>query len=242
MVGKHQLAMESLHLEQEILKEAVGSQDQVLAAYGGLNHVLFHANGEISVRPVTISPTRVEQLSAHLMLFYTGIKRTASTVAETVINGFDDRKRQLRIINELVNEGLAVLSSDASLEQFGDLLHQAWELKRTLGVAVSNGEVDALYARARSAGAIGGKLAGAGGGGFLLIFAKPEKHDDIRRELSELIYVPVEITQSGSRIIYYEPEKDYSMIERSRASQQIKAFRELSEGNDAGLIVRDALL
>jgi D-glycero-alpha-D-manno-heptose-7-phosphate kinase len=227
MVGKHQLAMESIHLEQEILKEAVGSQDQVMAAYGGLNHVRFQADDEISVRPVTISPKRVEALSSHLMLFYTGIRRTASTIATTVINGFESRKRQLDAMNELVSEGLSALNRNDGLKDFGHLLHEAWELKRSLGAAVSNPEVDTLYARARSAGAIGGKLTGAGGGGFLLLFAEPDKHIDIRRELSELIYVPVEISSGGSQIVYYEPEKDYSAIEQSRALQTIKAFREL---------------
>jgi D-glycero-alpha-D-manno-heptose-7-phosphate kinase len=130
-------------------------------------------------------------------------------------------------MNELVNEGLATLKGEGDLSLFGDLLHQAWQLKRTLGAAVSSVEVDTLYARARSAGAIGGKLTGAGGGGFLLLFAKPERHCDIREELSELIYVPVEISSSGSQIIYYEPEKDYSVIEQTRATQTIRAFREL---------------
>jgi len=227
MVGKRQLVKESLYLEQEILKEAVGSQDQVLAAHGGLNHILFHSNNEISVQPVTISTKRVQTLNSHLMLFYTGIKRTASTIAATVINEVERHERQLNIMNELVNEGLATLKGDGDLSQFGELLHQAWQLKRSLGATVSSAEVDSLYARARSAGAIGGKLTGAGGGGFLLLFARPERHCDIRDELSELIYVPLEISSSGSQIIYYEPERDYSVVERSRATQTIRAFREL---------------
>jgi D-glycero-alpha-D-manno-heptose-7-phosphate kinase len=234
MVGKQQLAKESIQLEQEILKEAVGSQDQVQAAYGGLNHVLFHANGEISVRPVTIPPHRVEALSSHLMLLYTGVKRTASTIAESLLEGLEDRKRQLRIMKELVDEGLAILNRDDSLTSFGDLLHEAWQVKRSLGAAVSNDAVDTLYARARSAGAIGGKLTGAGGGGFLLLFAKPEKHEDIRRELNELIYVPLDIDFSGSQIIYYEPERDYAAFEQSRASQTIAPFRELRNDRHDG--------
>jgi D-glycero-alpha-D-manno-heptose-7-phosphate kinase len=229
IVGKHQLALESIHLEQEILKEAVGSQDQVLAAYGGLNHVLFHTNGEISVRPVTLSPQRVVAFNSHLMLFYTGIKRTASTIAETFINSFEDRKRQLRIMKDLVEEGLAILNRNEDLKDFGELLHEAWQAKRSLSATVSNSEVDTLYARARSAGAIGGKLTGAGGGGFLLLFAEPAKHQDIRNELSELIHVPIEIESSGSQIVYYEPERDYSAVEQSRAAQAIKPFRELTD-------------
>jgi D-glycero-alpha-D-manno-heptose-7-phosphate kinase len=227
IVGKQQLALESIHLEQEILKEAVGSQDQVHAAYGGLNHVLFHPNGEISVRPLTISPERVAEFSSHLMLFYTGIKRTASTVAETFVNGIEERKRQLRIMKDLVDEGVAVLNGHHDLRVFGELLHEAWQAKRALSATVSNDEVNSLYSRARDAGAIGGKLTGAGGGGFLLLFVEPDRHEDVRRELSELIHVPIKLDFSGSQIIYYEPDQDYSASERLRSLQAVKPFREL---------------
>ena len=227
MIGKHQLVAESIHLEQEILKEAVGSQDQVQAAHGGLNHVLFHPSGEISVHPVTLTPERLREFSSHLMLFYTGIKRTAATIAGTFINDMEDRKRQLRVMKDLVDEGLAILNGDHSIRGFGDLLHEAWQAKRSLGSAVSNSEVDTLYERARSAGAIGGKLTGAGGGGFLLLFVAPEKHHEIRNALHELIYVPIDLDYSGSQIIHYEPERDYSDIEQSRAAQTIAPFREL---------------
>ena len=115
MVGKHQLAMESIHLEQDILKETVGSQDQVLAAYGGFNHVSFLPNGEISVRPVTVTQERIRELNSHLMLFYTGIKRTASNVAATYVNDIDERRRQLRIMNDLVEESMSILNSGQDL-------------------------------------------------------------------------------------------------------------------------------
>ncbi len=161
------------------------------------------------------------------MLFYTGIKRTAATVAETFIHDLDARRRQLRIMKDLVDEGLAILNREDDIRGFGILLHEAWQAKRSLAASVSNDDVDHLYARARAAGAIGGKLTGAGGGGFLLLFAAPEKHDDIRAELNELVYVPVSLDFSGSQIIYYEPEQDYSAVEQSRAGQTIKPFREL---------------
>jgi len=228
MTGKHQLTKESIHLEQDVLKEAVGSQDQVQAAHGGLNHVVFNPNGEISVRPVTIAPSRLQEFSSHLMLFYTGIKRTAATVAEQVINNIDSRKQQLSAMKQLVDQGLSILNSQSSIAGFGELLHEAWQLKRSLNAAISNGEVDSLYLRARSAGATGGKLTGAGGGGFFLVFAAPEKHEQIRNALSELIHVPVQLDFTGSQIIYYEPEQDYSVAEKSRANQMIKPFRELS--------------
>ena len=227
MVGRQQLAVESIHLEQEILNEAVGSQDQVNAAYGGLNHVLFRPNGEISVRPITISPQRMTEFNAHLMMFYTGIKRTASNVAGTFINNMGDRKRQLRIMKDLVDEGLAILNTDHDITDFGNLLNEAWQAKRSLSTTVSNTEVDMLYARAQSAGAIGGKLTGAGGGGFLLLFVKPDKHQDLRSEFKELIHVPFKFEFSGSQIIFYEPDEDYSEVEQSRASQTLVPFREL---------------
>ena len=126
MVGKQQLATESMHLEQDVLKEAVGSQDQVNAAYGGLNHVLFHPNGEISVRPVTISPQRMAEFNGHLMMFYTGIKRTAADVAGTFVNSMDDRHRQLRIMRDLVEEGLRILNAGHDIADFGSLLNEAW--------------------------------------------------------------------------------------------------------------------
>lgn len=232
IMGKHSLATESIHLEQEILKEAVGSQDQVSAAYGGLNHVVFHPNGEISVQPVTITPQRISEFNSHLMMFYTGIRRTAASVAGTFVGDIEDRKRQLRIMKDLVAEGLAILNRTTELTGFGDLLHEAWLAKRSLSSSVSNKDVDSLYERARGAGAIGGKLTGAGGGGFLLLFAKPEKHEAIRAELSELIHVPFKFDFTGSQIIYYEPQSDYSAYEQSRAAQTIRPFRELETGNN----------
>jgi D-glycero-alpha-D-manno-heptose-7-phosphate kinase len=122
MVSKHQLAMESMHPEQTILKETVGSQDQVLAAYGGLNHIMFLPNGEISVRPMTLTVERIRELNAHLMLFYTGIKRTASNIAESYVNGIEDRKRQLRLMKDLVEESLLILNGDEDIGGFGELL------------------------------------------------------------------------------------------------------------------------
>jgi len=228
MVSKHQLATESIYLEQEVLEETVGSQDQVLAAYGGFNHIAFLPNGEISVRPVTISQDRLKELNAHLMLFYTGIKRTASNVADSYVNGIEDRKRQLRIMKDLVEESLAILNSDADICGFGELLHEAWVAKRSLSAQVSNADVDEIYEQALSVGALGGKLLGAGGGGFLLLFAPPTVQKALREKLSQLIYVPFKFEFSGSQIIFFDQENDYSAEEQMRASQRIQAFRELA--------------
>ncbi len=228
MASKQQLALESVHLEQEVLKETVGSQDQVLAAYGGLNHVSFLDNGEISVRPVTIAAERMRELNSHLMLFYTGIKRTASTIAETYVNDIDQRRRQLRIMKDLVDESLAVLNSRHDLSPFGELLHEAWQAKRSLSPSVSNSEVDELYQSARAAGAMGGKLTGAGGGGFLLLFVPPDRQDDVRARLNGLINVPFKFEFSGSQILFADNEQEYAQEERARAGQSIHRFRELT--------------
>jgi D-glycero-alpha-D-manno-heptose-7-phosphate kinase len=228
MAGKQQLTAEAIKLEQEVLKETVGSQDQVLAAHGGLNFVQFHTTGEIAVQPVTISQQRKNELNNHLMLFYTGIKRTASNVADTYINGIEQKKRQLCLMRHLVDEGMKVLDSGEDICAFGELLNEAWQAKRSLSATVSNSDVDDFYTRAREAGAVGGKLTGAGGGGFLLLFVPPEKQNDVKTELSELIHVPFRFDSAGSQIIYYEPDQDYSAVEQqSRAAQQIRPFREL---------------
>jgi len=228
MPSKHHLAMESITVEQERLGEIVGSQDQVSAAYGGLNHITFTPNGEISVRPVTVGAERVRELNDHLMLFYSGIKRTASNIAESFVKQIDAKRRQLRIMKDLVDESLSILSNGEDLNAFGQLLHEAWQAKRSLSNSVSNSRVDALYEQARSAGAVGGKLTGAGGGGFLLLFAEPGLHDHIKLELNHLIHVPFEFEFSGSQIIFFDPEKDYSAHEAARANQDIRAFEELS--------------
>ncbi len=227
MASKQQLAMESVHIEQDLLKETVGSQDQVLAAYGGLNHVSFLSNGDISVRPVTIAPERMRELNSHLMLFYTGIKRTACQVAETYVNGIDSKRRQLRIMKDLVDEGLAILNSRHDIVGFGELLHEAWQAKRSLSASVSNSDVDELYECARAAGAVGGKLAGAGGGGFLMLFVPPDRQDAVRASLNSLIHVPFRFEFSGSQILFADTEQEYREAEEARSKQTYRAFREL---------------
>lgn len=228
MPTKHQLATESIYLEQEVLKETVGSQDQVSAAYGGFNHITFLPNGDVSVRPITIPRHRLDELNSHLMLFYTGIVRTASTIAETFVSNMEDKKRQLRIMKDLVDESLTLLHSDRELTTFGELLHEGWEAKRSLSPRVSNSSVDELYMCARAAGALGGKLTGAGGGGFLLLFVPPEKHASVKEKLKGLIHVPFRFEFGGSQIIFFDYQPDYSAAESARAEQVVERFRELT--------------
>lgn len=229
MVPKHQLAMEGIHLEQERLRETVGSQDQVSAAYGGLNHIVFSRSGEIGVRPTTISPERARELNSHLLLFFTGINRTASEVAESYMNDVESRARHLRLLGEMVDEGISILASGEDLVRFGKLLAESWQAKRSLGSKVSNSHVEDIYSAALAAGAIGGKLTGAGGGGFLLLFVPPSDQQRVRERLRHLLHVPFRFEYSGSQIIFFDQETDYSEAEQARRAHGIAMFRELSD-------------
>jgi D-glycero-alpha-D-manno-heptose-7-phosphate kinase len=226
MPTKKQLAAESIHIEQEVLRETVGSQDQVLAAHGGFRHVKFLPGGDIAVVPMTLPAARLAELQSHLMLFYTGIVRTASDVAKSYVEDIESRTRQLRIMKELVEESIAVLTGGEDIRLFGQLLHEAWQAKRSLSSRVSNPPVDALYERARAAGALGGKLTGAGGGGFLLLFAPPEKQPAVVAALDDLIHVPFAFESAGSQVIFYEPGVDYRQAEEARKTRPAVTFKE----------------
>ena len=160
MPSKRQLALESIRIEQELIKETVGSQDQVLAAFGGFNHVVFAQNGEISVRPVTVSADRLKELNSHLMLFYSGIERTASDIAESYITDLNGKKSQLRIMKDLVDESIAILNGGQDISAFGTLLHEAWQAKRGLSAKVSNTYVDEIYDSGNFERRVRGQVAG----------------------------------------------------------------------------------
>lgn len=229
MPSKKRLALESIHIEQNMIKETVGSQDQICVAYGGLNLINFSTSGEIDVQPVTLPIERTEQLNSHLMLFYTGIRRTASDVAQEYVNDLDNKQKLLSQMQTMVDASIEILSSGSDICEFGELLHKTWMLKRELGSNVSNPTVDELYGRAKGAGAIGGKITGAGGGGFLLLFVPPSKQKKVREALAEKIHVPFHFESGGSRIIFYQPEhEDYTKLEKDRAKLPIKGFRELA--------------
>ena len=243
MPSKKQLALESIHIEQDMIRETVGSQDQVCAAYGGLNQIIFSTNRDVDVRPVTLSVARMHELDSHLMLFYTGIKRTASEVANGYVEDIDSKYKVLKKIQRMVDKGLDVLQSGSCICKFGELLHETWMLKRSLSPEVSNGMVDALYERARQAGAIGGKITGAGGGGFLLLFVPPSAQNRVREALGRQIHVPFRFESSGSQIIFYEPEQqDYSELERDRAKRAISSFKELDSIKKLGKVSAEAAI
>ena len=234
MVGKQELMHEAIHAEQTLLQETVGSQDQASAAHGGFNKITFAPNGQIQVSPVVLRPGRVDELDSHLMLFYTGIVRTASKVAKTYVTDLGAKRRQLRILRDLVDESIDLLASDRSIEGFGELLDEAWTVKRSLGSGISTDEVDALYARAMAAGAVGGKITGAGGGGFLLLFVPPAQQQAVLDALPELVHVPFHFESSGSQIIFYDREQDFAPAEAARAGRPIRDFRELAPDEPAG--------
>jgi len=220
MPSKPQLAREAIHVEQERLRETVGSQDQVLAAYGGFNHVHFPLDGDAVVRPLTLGRERLALLNDHLMLFYSGIPRTASEVADTYVHDLASRRRQLQLMADMVDEAIEILSRGGDLTPFGKLLDEAWQAKRSLSASVSNPDVEAIYAEAAAAGAVGGKLIGAGGGGFMLLFVPPGRQAAVKARLRRLVFVPFRFESSGSQIIFFDAEAEYPLEERTWADRR----------------------
>jgi len=205
-VSKDQLARDALHIEQKVIGEAVGSQDQIAAAYGGLNRIEFLRSGNFTVSPVVLRKQRSRDFQRHLMLFFTGFSRIAAEVAKSKIANFNKRDTELKRMREMVEEATQILQgSNRPIEEFGDLLHEAWRHKRSLSDKVSTPEVDQIYEAGRNAGAIGGKLLGAGGGGFMLLFVRPEQQPKVKEALKHLIHVPFSFEESGSRVVLYQP-------------------------------------
>lgn len=199
------LAREAIAIEQTRLGENVGSQDQTAAAVGGLNRIDFLPGGELRVERVTIRPERKLALQDHLMLFFTGMSRNATEIAGEQIKNTPQRLSELRAMRGMVGESVRLLAGDGDLRDFGRLLHESWQLKRTLSSRITTGEIDGVYQRARDAGAIGGKLLGAGGGGFLLLFVEPGRQAMVKRRLNRLVHVPFGFEDSGSQILFYQP-------------------------------------
>jgi D-glycero-alpha-D-manno-heptose-7-phosphate kinase len=205
LVSKQQLADEAIRIEQKILKENVGCQDQVIAAHGGLCRINFSGEDQINLAPVILSQERSEFFQSHLMLFFTGLSRTASEIAGKQVETTKNKQKELKTMYQMVPEGIDILKGTRDLAAFGELLHESWKIKRELTDKISNPYIDEIYEAARSAGALGGKLLGAGGGGFMLVFAKPEEQPRIREKLKNLLHVPFRFETTGSQIIFYEP-------------------------------------
>ena len=204
-VGKRKLAEDAIYLERELCRESGGWQDQVAAAFGGLNRIDF-ANNEFKVTPIVIHPDRKKLLNDSLMLFYTGVTRFSSEVQKDTMSNQQDKIAQLKEMLSLVDDAQAILEDKHSdFNDFGRLLDHTWRLKRKTGGKISNGSIDELYERGLKAGALGGKLLGAGGGGFLLFYIEPDKKEALLREFEDLMQVPFQFENEGTSMVYYNP-------------------------------------
>lgn len=204
MVSKHQLALEAIHLEQVLLNERVGVQDQLAAAHGSLNYMTF-TEPSLQVNPVITSKERKQILEGNLLMFYTGLSRYASVILEEQVNKTKDKSinTELQDIKDMVNEGLDILCNpERDMDDFGRLLHQGWMKKKMLSSAISNNFLDDIYAKAMDAGALGGKLLGAGGGGFFLLYVPDAAKARVRAALHELAEVNFRFESDGTRIIH----------------------------------------
>lgn len=202
--SKRGLALNAIYLEQVVMKENVGSQDQVTAAYGGFNKITFDEKHEFQTEPIT-AQSIWKTLPDYLMLFFTGFSRTASEIAGEQIKKTPENKGLLIRMTEMVDEAIDILYGDDILE-FGRLMHKSWQIKRNLTSKITNDQIDHIYNTAIKAGAIGGKLLGAGGGGFMLFFVEPEKQKKVKEALKDYLQVPFRFEDQGSQIIYYTKE------------------------------------
>lgn len=203
--SKMQLATEAIHVERDRCGDRVGSQDQVSAAFGGLNHVRFAPDDSIAVEPVPLAAERLQAFQDSLLLFFTGFSRHSSEVVAEQLENVPRKNKELAEMAAMVDAGLRLLTDHGDLADFGRLLHESWLLKRSLSSRVSSPEIDAMYATARQAGALGGKITGAGGGGFLLLFVEPDRQSAVRQALAHLLHVPFDLDHAGSQIIFSNP-------------------------------------
>lgn len=208
MRDKHALAADAIHIEQSLLGEAVGCQDQVSAAYGGFNRINFRPDDTIEVNRVLTAPDRLSELEQYLALYFTGFSRTASEIAKEQIRMTPHRTKELRTMLQMVDEAESIISN-RPFEEFGRLLHENWKLKRSLTQNISTTNIDEIYDAGRRAGALGGKLLGAGGGGFMMFFVPPEKKQVLRERLKRLLCIPFKFSSRGSHVVVYEPEEVY---------------------------------
>jgi D-glycero-alpha-D-manno-heptose-7-phosphate kinase len=224
MRNKHALASDAIHVEQEVIKESVGSQDQISAAYGGFNRINFNRDGSFEVKPMITSSDRLASLQEHCALYFTGFSRIASEIAKEQIRLTPQRKNELVRMGQMVSEAEAIVTNpNRSLDEFGHLLHECWQVKKTLTQKITNNNLDEIYEAGRSAGALGGKLLGAGGGGFMLFFVPPERREALRMRLKNLLCVPMKFSDRGSHVVVYEPEEQYDeslTVERSEVYAQ----------------------
>ncbi len=204
MPTKDRLAQEAIHVEQDMCRENVGCQDQSLAAFGGFNYIEFGGPQHLRLRKVTIPPERLRALQDRLLMFFTGFSRTASEIAKHQIKNIPQKKRELSTMYQMTSQAMDILNTDR-LSDFGKLLHESWRIKRTLSDRISTKHINTIYDTACRAGALGGKLLGAGGGGFILLFVEPERQKNVRQKLKKLLEIPFRFEDLGSQIIFYQP-------------------------------------
>jgi D-glycero-alpha-D-manno-heptose-7-phosphate kinase len=204
MIGKRELAELAIHVEQRLLHENVGVQDQISTAHGGLNKITIAQDGRFSVDPVIAPRQRIDRFHEHLTLFFTGVSRNASEIAGEQIASIGKKQSEIHAMRALVDEGERILTGTGDLAEFGRLLDETWKLKRGLSAKIAPAFVDDVYGKALKAGAIGGKLLGAGGGGFILFFVPPERQPRLLAELAGLVHVPFELETGGAQLIHYE--------------------------------------
>ena len=204
--SKKQLADDAIYLERTLCNEAGGWQDQIAASFGGLNRIDFEGDN-YTVSPIIISPERKRKLNDNLMLFFTGFTRFSAEIQKSTTSSLEEKSKQLEKMLELVDKAQEVLQNkEKDLDDFGRLLDETWRLKRQTGSQISTGSIDELYEKGLQAGALGGKLLGAGGGGFLLFYVPQEKQESVRNALSSLLEVPFKFEDEGTKVIYYTPE------------------------------------
>lgn len=204
---KKKLADDAIYLERELCQEAGGWQDQIAASFGGMNKIEFNKDGTYNVRPIIIHPDRKKQLNDNLLMFFTGFTRFSSDMQKANQSGYEEKIKQLQEMYALVEEAKAVLENKHSdLDEFGRLLDTSWRLKRQTGSAISNDSIDALYQKGIEAGALGGKLLGAGGGGFLVFYVTPDRRNSVKDAMKDLLYIPFEFEDGGTQVIHYTSE------------------------------------
>ena len=222
MRDKRSLAADAIHVEQDLIHESVGAQDQVSAAYGGFNRINFQVDGNIEVNRVMAPPTRLAELEQNLALYFTGFSRTASEIAQEQIRLTSQRKHELATMLQFVDEAESIVTNlGRPLDDFGRLMHEGWQIKRSLTQKITNPQIDEIYEAGLSAGALGGKLLGAGGGGFMLFYVTPERRQALRERLKKLLCVPFGFSSKGSHVVVYEPEEKY---DQSLASERAVVY------------------
>lgn len=198
---KPELGKVAIDLEQNHLKDNVGSQDQIAAAYGGFNLIQFRTDGNIEVEPVALTPERLSLLQGRIMMFYTGMTRLSSTIAGKLVENLENKYRHIEAMKDMAYEALKI-ARHGDLDDFGRMLHEAWYLKRELVDNISSDTIDQIYESAIAAGALGGKLLGAGGAGFMAFYVPEGQQEKVRDTLHNLLYVPIKFDFSGSNLIY----------------------------------------